>query len=797
MAIHFDTQGPAPNEFHVPLNTEWQDVKDIWTALGGWSNDWTNFWIALKLPFAGLRMSNSNTGEQSRGGYYWSSSYIDTNNKAYNLYFPSSTIDTQDTTDRTWAFSVRPFKNSPTVPTSSWTKLYWTSIENWGIFWSSTDWLISLSSNWQTWITIQDKNLWATTVWNSWDTLSEANCGKYYQWGNNYWFQRTWTITNTSATQVDASTYWPWNYYSSDTFIRFSGRWDTTDNKNLRWWVSQWMRYDPMRLHWAIQTFHRERPYEWEPWSNTVVYYDIDDNDTITNIYDKSWNNYTQTWNWTAWYTTDVDYWRVATFNWSSYTQASSIVDFWGEYTFISLLKTTSTSSSVQAIVLECASTTVYPIWLCFNYGGAYTLYSSGQWNSNSFLAYWTAWQQIVDEWIMLVWTRDNSGNGKLYLNWNKIAEWTIPAPNYSSWEALQIWRWRNWDANYLNWQFKLFIGENRCWGDVEIKKFYNWYKAQHKIPSRKPSANTIAYFPFVDDANNHTSNAISLTNTGTKDTIWYTFTTTSTLNTQSYDSQVKYLWWWYKVNSATTTWSNGIFYIPYVWWISYNIWQQVSDKRWKVCLNNSNWWLLASKDITLDLWNWHHLAYIIDWTNIKLAIDGIVYDFYNGSTPSFNSSIYLTDIASMNVTLSDFILEDRARTEQEILAYYEWNKDKYIPEASPAFEEQTFNYSYSTWERWYSDSPTEDHTITFDYPYDDIVVDYSFNNYWYESRERLKIYKNWTELFSSWEQTQSSWTYWPISVVAWDELKVQFGWHWYTTRYWLVTSSATVRQST
>lgn len=85
-----------------------------------------------------------------------------------------------------------------------------------------------------------DKNLWATTVWNSGDTLSEANCWKYYQRWNNYWFPRTWTVT-TSSTQVDASTYWPWNYYSSSTFITRSSspyRWDTTDNWNLRWWVT-------------------------------------------------------------------------------------------------------------------------------------------------------------------------------------------------------------------------------------------------------------------------------------------------------------------------------------------------------------------------------------------------------------------------------------------------------------------------------------------------------------------------------------------------------------------------------
>lgn len=230
------TQWPAPDGFHVPLTTEWQDVYNIWTALGGWSRDWTNFGIALKLPFAGGRYNSSaDVYGQGAHGYYWSSSRFN-EKRAYTLDFSSTALNPQNNDRRAYGFSVRCFKNSPTVPTSSWTKLYWTSIEAGWIFWSSTDWLISLSNDWQTRITIQDKNLGATTVWNSGDTLSEANGGYYYQRWNNYGFPRTWTIANQSTTQVDASNYWPWNYYSSDTFIKNSWRWDSTDNWNLWWW---------------------------------------------------------------------------------------------------------------------------------------------------------------------------------------------------------------------------------------------------------------------------------------------------------------------------------------------------------------------------------------------------------------------------------------------------------------------------------------------------------------------------------------------------------------------------------
>lgn len=234
--INFATQWPAPDGFHLPLSTEWQAVYDIRTALGGWSSDWPNFWIALKLPFAGSRIiSSAGVDGQGTYGEYWSSSRSNANN-AYNLYFNSTTILPQYHFRRANGFSVRCFKNSAVIPTSSWTKLYWTSIEAGWIFWSSTDWLISLSSDWQNWITISDKNLWATQVWNSWDTLSQANCGNYYQRGNNYWFPRTWSVT-TSSTQVDASNYWPWNYYNSSTFITWNQDRSSVQNDNLRWWV--------------------------------------------------------------------------------------------------------------------------------------------------------------------------------------------------------------------------------------------------------------------------------------------------------------------------------------------------------------------------------------------------------------------------------------------------------------------------------------------------------------------------------------------------------------------------------
>ena len=241
---HSDMQWPAPEGFHVPLITEWEWLKTIMTWLG--LTTWNNWKTNLHMPFAGSRNnSTSNISSQGSMGFYWSSSpYV--NNTTYRArllqMYPAS-ISMQSDKERPAGLPIRCFKNSFEIPTSSWIVINWTLWSAW-IFWNQTDWLISITSDWNTGYTIMDKNLWATTVYSDWDTLSDANIWYYYQWWNNYGFPATWTISNISSTKIDASNYWPntanW-YYESDTFITVqSGDWSSVHNDNLWWWVTQW-----------------------------------------------------------------------------------------------------------------------------------------------------------------------------------------------------------------------------------------------------------------------------------------------------------------------------------------------------------------------------------------------------------------------------------------------------------------------------------------------------------------------------------------------------------------------------
>ena len=229
------TQWPAPDGFHVPLTSERAAIVSAWVSDGAWgSNGWSNMKAYLKLPYCWTRSYlNWNVDwYQDRKWTYWSSSQRDSA-RWYCLFFQDSQILSQNSDQTISWCSVRPFYNKSVTPDSSWTALYSDKIYH-----NSSLWLISVK-NWSSWITIADKNVWATTVYNSWDTLSESNCWKFFQRWNNYWFPYTWSVT-TSGTQVNAGTYWPNNYYSSSTFITRNSNpysWDSSNNANLWWWV--------------------------------------------------------------------------------------------------------------------------------------------------------------------------------------------------------------------------------------------------------------------------------------------------------------------------------------------------------------------------------------------------------------------------------------------------------------------------------------------------------------------------------------------------------------------------------
>lgn len=104
---------------------------------------------------------------------------------------------------------------------------------------TSNFWTISIANpdNPSEWITIMDRNLWATSN----NITSSDSYWYYYQWWNNYGFQSN--QINMSYELVDLSNYWPKKPYNNKNFVRwrfdeyyqhYSNR-ASPDNENIRW----------------------------------------------------------------------------------------------------------------------------------------------------------------------------------------------------------------------------------------------------------------------------------------------------------------------------------------------------------------------------------------------------------------------------------------------------------------------------------------------------------------------------------------------------------------------------------
>lgn len=462
-----DMQWPCPDGFHVPTRDESSSMYSILKAL--WLQSSTRY-TYLKMPLAwDLYWENwtrKNSGSQA---FYRTSSIYDSSDSRY-INFSTWTTRVSKYT----GCSIRPFKNTAVIPTSSWDILYdWSSAASWaGVFHNATDGLISLSSDWTNWITIADKNLWATTVWNNGDTLSKANCGGFFQRWNNYMFPRSWATT-TDATAVNAWSYWPWNYYSSSTFITTNPR-DSSDNANLWWWVTQWTTEKSKEVKAVYLWENKVRP-EWkrEPNANTVAYRPL--NSTTTNT-DQSWNGYNLRQTWGSFTTLDgVDcfYNGWSTTGYFNLTSASKIPSWNADRTILLRANSKSYSSSYDRAILQygsnangsqltiALSTSNNAAALTYNYAVTWDTMTSWKWVSLAFTYSWGTWKFYQDG--VLKWSANTS------LSTTAIS---------SSYPLRLMRRNTSTSSNYqFRWYLSEVIIEDKAWTADEVLAYYNQTK--------------------------------------------------------------------------------------------------------------------------------------------------------------------------------------------------------------------------------------------------------------------------------------------------------------------------------
>ena len=207
-----------------------------------------------------------------------------------------------------------------------------------------------------------------------------------------------------------------------------------------------------------------------------------------------------------------------------------------------------------------------------------------------------------------------------------------------------------------------------------------------------KPWANTLFYYPLVENAN---------------DTSWNNRNWTAS-NTTFSSSNWAYFRWWY------SAWSNWYVITPtFTMWSTYTIntwlkaaetlsWNKEIDihRRWTwgnlyvlFYINSSmirctlgNWSNYGS-DITssysLDT-SWHNVVLVREWWNVKIYIDWQQLASWNSTYSSDPQYFYIGNDAS-NVAeyawssyFKDYIMENKAQTAQEITDYYNQTKSNY-----------------------------------------------------------------------------------------------------------------------
>jgi len=646
---------PCPEWFHVPLSSEWVTLRTILTSTFSMAQNKITAGTYLKMPTAGYRVNN--TADVHNVGYrgdYWSATPH--SDSAYILTFDNNGITPQNMGDRSDWHSIRWFKDTPVIPTSSWTTLYdWSSIAtNAWVFHNATDWLISISGDWQTWYTIQDKNLWATSVYNYWDTLTDANCWYFYQRGNNYWFPHSWNVTR-STIKPDTSTYWPGNYYISNNFIKITSTassqsdWSSVKNNNLWWYESFLSQDNDIYICWWPNNYVAMQ-WPCEDWWHIPSIDEIKELQSLNSLWINlstalhmplAWYYDYSHWmvnEWQKWYY-QTSYTEISNGNW--FNCSTSIIDSSISYTY-SWWRPSTNAASIRPFKNEPAIpdntwTTIY------------------DWSS---IASWA--------WIF----RDQT-NGYISISMDWINRKTISDKNI--W-ATQVWNY--WDSLTDNNTWKFFQRWNCYW-------FNRWHPSKYD----DKYVDTEWYWPwnfyYSDTFKINMRDWMKTSDWWWADLWWYySFYKNLEITVWDwYDYQL--LRWpcpeWYHVPSSSERWWIGeimnIFdynnvigrktylHMPIAWYIQYNNWNKA--KEW-------DYWEFWSSTpstndratlISLGAINWDHSTprvsglYRTTWLNIRpfKDIPEMPDDSWTVVETQWNAGIY-TNQTLWLITITDWI---------------------------------------------------------------------------------------------------------------------------------------------
>lgn len=260
----------------------------------------------------------------------------------------------------------------------------------------------------------------------------------------------------------------------------------------------------------------------------------------------------------------------------------------------------------------------------------------------------------------------------------NNVVEWRLWYDTAN--DVLKVWNWTQWNTTWW-WSDIEYVTQAEYnallpWAESDWKHYFIYTSSGQSW--WQPWANTIAYFPFIDDVLDHSGNWVVLSWSWTKSTIWYTFNTSVWFTNNS----IKFISTWLYVNSIWSGWWNTYDVLPascmgYAWWNIYHVTPTLNDQIVVfVDSSYSVWWTIQwpSKQA------WHHLCVGYDWTKTIVAIDWNVQTLYNWAPYNFGNSFYINHSRTTwdSTTFSETIIESECWTAQEIADYYDQTKSIY-----------------------------------------------------------------------------------------------------------------------
>ncbi len=220
-------QWPCDSGFHIPSTSEWEAVINTVGTV------WADYFTYLHIPKCWYRDRKTTNIITT----YWFSRYwcntMTAKDKADCWGIEQTDLVQMYLDDKpaNW-YPIRAFKDAPVAPDSNWTETI-----SGKVWYNATLWLISIK-NWGEWITMQDKNVWATVVYNNGDTVDNNNAGSFFQFWNYYWFPYSGTLSTYTSLQ-DTTGYGWQNPYSDNHFVKInSNNWFSNTNNDIWGWVT-------------------------------------------------------------------------------------------------------------------------------------------------------------------------------------------------------------------------------------------------------------------------------------------------------------------------------------------------------------------------------------------------------------------------------------------------------------------------------------------------------------------------------------------------------------------------------